>query len=80
MFPLLFKGIDVERFHCDICKLAKHKCAFPTNNKRTSIPFALIDSDIWGPSKVPNVSRARLFASFIDDCTHVSWIFLLKNV
>ena len=28
MFPLLFKGIDVENLHCDICELAKHKRAF----------------------------------------------------
>ena len=24
MFPLLFKGIDVEKLHCDVCELAKH--------------------------------------------------------
>ena len=80
MFPLLFKGIDVENLHCDICELAKHKRAFfPVSNKRTSIHFALIHSDIWGPSTVPNVSGARWFISFIDGCTRMSWIFLLKH-
>lgn len=33
---------------------------------------------MWGPSQVPNISGARYFISFIDDCTRVSWIFLLK--
>ena len=44
-----------------------------------SVPFYLIHSDIWGPSIVANISGARWFVSFIDDCTRVSWIFLLKN-
>lgn len=39
----------------------------------------MIHSDIWGPSTVPNISGSRRFVSFIDDCTRVSWIFLLKN-
>ena len=24
MFPLFFKGINVEKLHCDVCELAKH--------------------------------------------------------
>ena len=31
MFPLLFKGIDVENFHCDVCKLTKHRWASFSN-------------------------------------------------
>ena len=48
MFPLLFKGIDEEKLHCDVCELAKHRCAtFPISNKRVSIPFVLVHNDIW---------------------------------
>ena len=80
MFPLLFKGIDVEKLHCDVCELAKHRRAsFPISNKRVSIPFMLIHSDIWGPTTIPNISGFRWFVSFIDDCTQVTWIFLLKQ-
>lgn len=80
MFPLLFKGVDVEKLHCDVCEFAKHRRAsFPISNKRVSSPFALIHSDIWGPSTIPNISGARWFVSFIDDCTRVTWIFLLKQ-
>ena len=32
-----------------------------------------------GPSTIPNVSGARWFVSFIDDCTRVTWLFLLKQ-
>ncbi|XP_071939839.1 uncharacterized protein [Coffea arabica] len=34
MFPSLFKGFDVQSFHCDICEYAKHTCVpFPISNK-----------------------------------------------
>jgi hypothetical protein len=60
LFPSLFKGLNVESFHCEVCELAKHKrVSFPVSNKRSSIPFYLIHSDIWGPSTIPNVSGAR---------------------
>ena len=40
MFPLLFKGMDVEKLHYDVCELVKHCCAsFPTNSQRVSFPF-----------------------------------------
>ena len=52
---------------------------FPISNKRSSSPFFLIHSDIWGPSTIPNILRSRWFITFIDDCTRVSWIYLLKN-
>ena len=79
-FPSLFKGLDIEHFHCEVCELAKHKrVSFPVSNKRSSIPFYLIHSDIWGPSPIPNITGAKWFVSFIDDCTRVTWIFLLKH-
>ena len=56
--------------------MEKHTCvSFPISNKRSSHPFHLIHSDIWGP----NVSRACWFVSLIGDCTRVTWIFLLKQ-
>ena len=80
MFPALFKGLDVHSFHCDTCEYAKHtRVTFPISNRRSSSPFFLIHSDIWGPSTIPNISGSRWFVTFIDDCTRVSWIYLLKN-
>ena len=59
LFPSLFRGLDVEHFHCDVCELAKHKRAtFPTSDKRSSVPFNLIHSDIWSPSTIPNIFEA----------------------
>jgi transposase InsO family protein len=80
LFPSLFTTIDVESLHCDVCEFAKHKrLPFPLNNKRSLSPFYLIHSDVWGPSTIPNVTGARWFVTFIDDCTRVTWVFLLKN-
>jgi len=33
----------------------------------------------WGPSPIPNISGEKLFVLFIDDCTQVTWIFLMKD-
>ena len=80
MFPYLFQGSDIFEFYCETCELAKHTLvSFPTSNKRSSHPFHLIHSDIWGPSTIPNVFGACWFVSLIDDCTRVIWIFLLKQ-
>ena len=80
LFSYLFRKVDVESFHCDVCQMTNHKwTTFPTKNKRGSNSFHLIHSDIWGPSTVLNISRVRWFVSFIDDCSRVSWVFLLKN-
>ena len=47
MFPYLFQGSDISKFHCETYELAKHICVyFPIINKRSSHPFHLIHSDI----------------------------------
>lgn len=80
LFPSLFKNLHVESLHCEVCELAKHKrVPFPISNKVSTSPFYLIHTDVWGPSNVPNVSGSKWFVTFIDDCTRVTWLFLLKN-
>ena len=60
MFPSLFKGLNIKDFHCDVCELTKRNLVpFPISNRRSSNPFDLIHSDIWGPSTIPNISGAR---------------------
>jgi hypothetical protein len=80
MFPSLFSDVKVETLHCEVCEIAKHKrVPFPLNNKRCTIPFHLVHTDVWGPSTIPSVFGARWFITFIDDCTRVTWLFLIKN-
>ena len=47
MFSLIFKNIDVDTFHYDVCEVAKHHhVSILLSNKRSSFPFALIHNDI----------------------------------
>ena len=72
MFPYLFQGSDISEFHCETCELTKLTCvSIPISNK-SSHPFHLIHSDIWGPSTIRNVSGAHWFVSLIDDYTRVT--------
>ena len=80
MFPVLFKGLDVKKFQCSVCEFAKHKrVIYPSSNKRTYVPLSLIHSDVWGPTTVPNISKARWFIVFVNDCTRVMWLVFMKN-
>ena len=80
MFPLLFKGINVPKLHYGVCELVKHhRVSFPISNKRVSISFVLVHSYIWGLATILNFSSSRWFVWFIDDCTWVTWVFLLKQ-
>ncbi|KAM2173457.1 hypothetical protein ACFX1R_038295 [Malus domestica] len=47
-------------------------------NKRP-FPFDLVHSDVWGPSPVTTSLGIRWFVAFIDDCTRMTWLYVLKN-
>lgn len=80
LFPSLFKNLDVESLCCELCELAKHKrVSFPVSNNISTSPFYLIHADVWGPSNVANISGSRWFVTFIDDCSRVTWVYLLKQ-
>jgi len=80
MFPALLRSLNVKDFQCSVCELAKHKrVTYPSSNKRNLFPFSLIHSDVWGPTTVPNISGAQWFILFVDDCTRVVWLFLMKH-
>ena len=70
-------GLD---FHCDIYEHAKSHCVsyLPSMNKILE-PFTIIHSDVWGPTKVPSISNARFFITFIDECTKMTWVSLLNK-
>ncbi|RVW35673.1 Retrovirus-related Pol polyprotein from transposon TNT 1-94 [Vitis vinifera] len=79
LFPSLFAKSDISGFRCDICELAKsHRASFPLILNK-SLSFMVIHSDVWGPSKVPTLSGSRWFVTFIDDCTRMTWLCLMKT-
>ncbi|CAN6687056.1 unnamed protein product [Malus baccata var. baccata] len=78
--PDLFSGIEDSELKCEVCILAKsHRASFPPSMNRRSSPFALVHSDVWGPSPVSTTSGIRWFVTFVDDCTRMTWLYMLKN-
>ena len=62
------------------CQLAKHiRSNFLAKPYIASQPFALIHSNIWGPSRVQHLIGKKWFITFIDDHTRVCWVYLLKE-
>ena len=43
------------------------------------VPFALIHSDVWGPSPVTTYAGIRWFVTFVDDCTRMTWLYVMKH-
>ena len=63
-----------------MCELAKHhRASFPKSKYKPSIPFTLIHSDLWGPSRIPNKTHKKWFITFIDDHTRMCWVYLLTD-
>ena len=80
MLPSLFHEIKESDLHCEVCILAKsHRVSFPPSMNRRLFPFELVHSDVWGPSPVSTLSGIKWFVTFVDDCTRMTWIYVMKN-
>ncbi|CAN1127242.1 Retrovirus-related Pol polyprotein from transposon TNT 1-94 [Linum perenne] len=80
LLPHLFRNKNSKDFRCETCVLAKHtKSMYSALNYKPSHPFAIIHSDIWGPTRIKNINGARWFITFIDDHTRTTWTFLMKE-
>ena len=78
MFPSPFNK-SLNFFHCEVCELSKHiRNTYPAQPDKPSKPFTLIH-DMWGPSRVSNITGSRWLVTFIDDHTRVTWLFLMKE-
>ena len=79
LYPSLFLRTQQESLFCDACEYAKHtRNSYPLNNNKSTIPFMTIHSDVWGPTQTPSLSGSRWFITFIDCCTRMTWVYLLK--
>ncbi|KAK8923585.1 hypothetical protein KSP39_PZI019845 [Platanthera zijinensis] len=81
--PILQKAlpdVSLPAFKCDSCIIGKQtRSSFPAHCTRSSAPFDLIHSDIWGPYKVTSISGYRYFITFIDDYSRTTWLYLLRD-
>ncbi|XP_062090704.1 retrovirus-related Pol polyprotein from transposon RE1 isoform X1 [Humulus lupulus] len=71
----------VSSLDCESCQFAKHHrvSLSPRVNKRASVPFELVHSDVWGPSPILSKPGFRYFVTFVDDYSRVTWLYLMKN-
>ena len=78
LFSSLFQ--NKEQFFCDICQFSKHKSvSFSPPPYQPSHPFALIHSDLWGPSRITTPHNQKWFVTITNDHTRVCWVYLLKD-
>jgi hypothetical protein len=63
---------------CGPCQQAKsHQQPYPKSTSTSSYPLEFIFSDVWG-STPESVGRYKYYASFVDDYSKFTWIYLLK--
>ena len=66
--------------HCSVCPLAKQKrLAYVSHNNLSSKPFDLVHIDVWGPFSTESVEGFRYFFTLVDDCTRMTWVYMLRN-
>jgi transposase InsO family protein len=78
LVPSLF---DFSSFNCETCELSKHhRATFKLRNDEPCLhPFELVHSDVWGPARTTGLCGARYFVTFIDDYSHLTWVYVLKD-
>lgn len=80
LFPSLFNNKNPNEFHFEVCQFAKHvRTSYRNLSYKESQPFSLVHSDVWGPSRVTNITGSHWFITFIDDHTRLTWVFLMKE-
>ncbi|KAG8385238.1 hypothetical protein BUALT_Bualt03G0021300 [Buddleja alternifolia] len=72
-----FDDVNID---CVSCKLGKSKTLpFPSHTARTTKPFELIHTDVWGIAPVISHEHYKYFVTFIDDFTRFTWIYFLRR-
>jgi hypothetical protein len=54
-----------------------HRITYLPSLNKSSEPFAVIHSNVWGRTKISTISKARYFVTFINECTRMTWMSLL---
>ena len=79
----LLKLSNVKNNHSDLCKICpltkQKRISFPSNPKLSKAPFDLIHIDVWGPFQTPTHDSYKYFLTLVDDCTRVTWLYILKD-
>jgi hypothetical protein len=71
---------DLFNLTCNPCDLSKstHSAPKPVESKSTEV-FNLIHTDVCGPFPNESYGGSKYFLTVIDDFSHFSWVFFLKQ-
>lgn len=73
VFPDLFMNFQISDLKCDTFIVAKsHRVTYPLSTNKNDTLFALIHSDVQGPSPVMNMYDIHWFVIFMDDYIHIT--------
>ena len=72
---------SISSLNRESCQYAKLHCVHlsPRVNKRVSAPFELVHFDVWGPCTVMSPTGFKHFIAFVDDFSHISWLYPMKS-
>ena len=80
LFPSLFINKNPKLFQCEVCQFSKHsRTPYHIQPYKSSHPFSLIYSDVWGPSRIKNINGTQWFVLFVDDHIRLTWLFPMKE-
>ena len=48
-------------------------------NNRAFTPFELVHYDVWGRCLILSLIGFKYFVTFVDDFSHVTWLYLMKS-
>lgn len=69
-----------ENFFCDACQLSKsHSLPYSLSLSYAKAPFEIVHIDVWGRSPLTAPSDHRYYVTFIDDYSHFTWLYPLKQ-
>ena len=65
---------------CSACKLGKlARMSLALVEHTSQYPFDIVHSDVWGPAPILSNLGFSYFILFVDDFTHFTWNYFLKN-
>ena len=65
---------------CEVCVKGKQtRSSFQSRNSHSTMPLELVHSDVCGKMNSLSLGGGEYFLTFIDDCTHYTWVYVLKH-